>query len=130
LPISQIDIYRTENVEQFVNQRLLCMIAEVDPSERNLVVSRKALLELRCRFLDRFGDLAEGAAAIANGFAAAHMCSRDAGARMLFDGRPAGIAGAAFAGATTIDAFDAHERPGAQGGPFATRGRAFHIASI
>lgn len=45
LPISQIDIYRTENVEQFVNQRLLCMIAEVDPSERNLVVSRKALLE-------------------------------------------------------------------------------------
>ena len=45
LPISQIDIYRTENVEQFVNQRLLCMVAEVDPAERNLVVSRKALLE-------------------------------------------------------------------------------------
>ena len=45
LPISQIDIYRTENVEQFVNQRLLCLVAEVEPSERNLVVSRKALLE-------------------------------------------------------------------------------------
>lgn len=45
LPISQIDIYRVENVEQFVNQRLLCMVAEVDPAERNLVVSRKALLE-------------------------------------------------------------------------------------
>ena len=45
LPISQIDMYRAENVEQFVNQRLLCMVAEVDPAERNLVVSRKALLE-------------------------------------------------------------------------------------
>jgi small subunit ribosomal protein S1 len=45
LPISQIDMYRVENVEQFVNQRLLCLVAEVDPSERNLVVSRKALLE-------------------------------------------------------------------------------------
>src|SRR5439155_25489519 len=45
LPISQIDLYRVENVEQYVNQQLLCMIAEVDPEERNLVVSRRALLE-------------------------------------------------------------------------------------
>lgn len=45
LPISQIDIYRVENVEQYINQRLICMVAEVIPSERNLVVSRKALLE-------------------------------------------------------------------------------------
>src|SRR3954468_78292 len=45
LPIGQIDMYRVENVEQYLNQRLLCMVAEVDPSERNLVVSRKALLE-------------------------------------------------------------------------------------
>jgi small subunit ribosomal protein S1 len=45
LPISQIDIYRVENPEQFLNQRLLCMVAEVNPAERNLVVSRKALLE-------------------------------------------------------------------------------------
>jgi len=45
MPISQIDTYRVENVEQFVNQRLLCMVAEVDPAERNLVVSRKALQE-------------------------------------------------------------------------------------
>jgi small subunit ribosomal protein S1 len=45
LPISQIDMYRVENVEQFLNQRLICMVAEVEPSERNLVVSRKALLE-------------------------------------------------------------------------------------
>ena len=44
MPISQIDMYRVENAEQFVNQRLLCMVTEVNPEERNLVVSRRALL--------------------------------------------------------------------------------------
>src|SRR5207244_8320194 len=45
MPISQIDLYRVENTEQFVNQRLRCIVTEVDPSERNLVVSRRALQE-------------------------------------------------------------------------------------
>jgi small subunit ribosomal protein S1 len=45
LPISQIDMYRVENPEQFVNQRLRCMVVEVDPAAKNLVVSRRALLE-------------------------------------------------------------------------------------
>ncbi len=45
MPISQIDLYRVEDAAQFVNQRLLCQVTEVDPSERNLVVSRRALLE-------------------------------------------------------------------------------------
>lgn len=45
MPISQIDLYRVENAEAFVNQRLLCMVTEVDPQERNLIVSRRALLE-------------------------------------------------------------------------------------
>jgi small subunit ribosomal protein S1 len=45
LPISQIDLYRIENAEQFVNQRLRCLVTEVDRHERNLVVSRRALLE-------------------------------------------------------------------------------------
>src|SRR5262249_38018404 len=45
MPISQIDMYRVENAEQYVNQRLTWMIAEVDPAERTLVVSRRALLE-------------------------------------------------------------------------------------
>ncbi len=45
MPISQIDLYRVEDATQFVNQRLLCLVTEVDPSERNLVVSRRALLE-------------------------------------------------------------------------------------
>jgi small subunit ribosomal protein S1 len=45
MPISQIDLYRVENPEQFVNQRLRCLVTEVIPEERNLVVSRRALLE-------------------------------------------------------------------------------------
>ncbi|HKB39300.1 MAG TPA: S1 RNA-binding domain-containing protein [Gemmataceae bacterium] len=45
MPISQIDLYRVERPEEYVNQRLLCMVTEVNPEERNLVVSRRALLE-------------------------------------------------------------------------------------
>jgi small subunit ribosomal protein S1 len=45
MPISQIDLYRVESAEQFVNQRLRCMVVEVNPEERNLVLSRRALLE-------------------------------------------------------------------------------------
>ena len=45
MPISQIDLYRVENAEQFVNQKLRCIVTECDPEERNLVVSRRALLE-------------------------------------------------------------------------------------
>ena len=45
MPISQIDLYRVEDAEQFVNQRLRCAVVEVNPAERNLVVSRRALLE-------------------------------------------------------------------------------------
>jgi small subunit ribosomal protein S1 len=45
MPISQIDLYRIEDTEQFVNQKLLCLVAEVNPAERNLVVSRRAFLE-------------------------------------------------------------------------------------
>ncbi len=45
MPISQIDLYRVENAEQYVNQKLRCVVTECDPEERNLVVSRRALLE-------------------------------------------------------------------------------------
>ncbi len=45
MPVSQIDLFRVEDLEQYVNQRLLCMIAEADRAEKNLVVSRRALLE-------------------------------------------------------------------------------------
>ncbi len=62
MPISQIDLYRVEDAEQFVNQRLLCLVTEVDPVERNLVVSRRALLEKqREEMRDKlWQELAEG----------------------------------------------------------------------
>ena len=63
--------------------------------------------------LDLIGVAAGGsrtrAAAIANSYAATQLCGSERNARILFDGRRAGIAGAAFAGATTIDALDAHD---------------------
>jgi small subunit ribosomal protein S1 len=45
MPISQIDLYRVEDATQFINQRLLCVVQDVNPAERNLVVSRRTLLE-------------------------------------------------------------------------------------
>jgi small subunit ribosomal protein S1 len=45
MPVSQIDLYHVENPETFVNQKLKCLITEADAAERNLVVSRRALLE-------------------------------------------------------------------------------------
>lgn len=45
LPISQIDLFRIEDTNQFINQKFDVMVTEAIPSERNLVVSRRALLE-------------------------------------------------------------------------------------
>ena len=66
----------------------------------------------RC-LLDLIGVAAAGsrapATAIVNAYASSQMAGRDRNARILFDGRRAGLAGAAFAGASLIDAFDAHD---------------------
>jgi small subunit ribosomal protein S1 len=45
LPASQLDLYRVEDLDQFLNQRLKVQVVELDPQERNLIVSRRALLE-------------------------------------------------------------------------------------
>jgi len=45
MPASQIDLYRTDHLSALINQRLKCVVTEVDPSERNLLLSRRALLE-------------------------------------------------------------------------------------
>ena len=45
MPISQIDLYRVEIMDPYVNQRLTCLVTDVDKEDRNLVVSRRALLE-------------------------------------------------------------------------------------
>ena len=66
----------------------------------------------RC-LLDLIGVAAAGtnttSSAIARHYATTHLCSTEHSARILFDGRRAGSAGAAFAGATTIDSIDAHD---------------------
>ncbi|HXX84795.1 MAG TPA: MmgE/PrpD family protein [Casimicrobiaceae bacterium] len=67
----------------------------------------------RRSLLDLIGVAAAGSrtrlAAIASAYAATQLCGSDRSARILFDGRRAVIAGAAFAGASTIDALDGHD---------------------
>jgi 2-methylcitrate dehydratase PrpD len=66
----------------------------------------------RC-LLDLAGVAAAGArlpaARLAREHALAHMQSRDREARVMFDGRKASLAGAAFAGAAALDALDGHD---------------------
>ncbi len=45
LPISQLELFRVEDPAPYVNQRLRCIVTEVDPVMNNLVVSRRVLLE-------------------------------------------------------------------------------------
>jgi 2-methylcitrate dehydratase PrpD len=66
----------------------------------------------RC-LLDLVGVAASGLqtslSGIVRDFAHGQMAPRGPGARMIFDGRRVSPSGAAFAGASTIDAFDAHD---------------------
>jgi 2-methylcitrate dehydratase PrpD len=66
----------------------------------------------RC-LLDLVGVAARGARTPVSRIVRDHVADQMAGgrrtARMLFDGRRVGLAGAALAGATTIDAVDAHD---------------------
>ncbi|MCA9257774.1 MAG: S1 RNA-binding domain-containing protein, partial [Planctomycetales bacterium] len=45
IPMGQISIYRIENPEEFVGQRLACVITEANRSRKNLVLSHRALME-------------------------------------------------------------------------------------
>lgn len=45
IPISQIALYRVENLEEFVGQKLACVVTEANPERRNLVLSHRAVLE-------------------------------------------------------------------------------------
>jgi small subunit ribosomal protein S1 len=45
LPISQIEMAHVENAGDYVNQKLRCVVTEVNVREKNLVVSRRDLLE-------------------------------------------------------------------------------------
>ena len=45
IPASQASIYRIENLAQLVGERLLCVVTEANPDKRNLVLSRRAVME-------------------------------------------------------------------------------------
>ncbi len=45
MPASQLDLYRVEDIEQFNNQRMKVEVIELNPEERNLIVSRRSILE-------------------------------------------------------------------------------------
>jgi 2-methylcitrate dehydratase PrpD len=72
-----------------------------------------ALHEGRRCLLDLIGVAASGRTTplsrIVHDFAVRQMGASEGGARLPFDGRRASAAGAAYAGASTIDAFDAHD---------------------
>ncbi|MGQ9607393.1 MAG: S1 RNA-binding domain-containing protein, partial [Thermogutta sp.] len=45
IPISQIDLFRVEKPEDYVGQTFTCLVIEVNPPRKNLVLSRRAVLE-------------------------------------------------------------------------------------
>jgi len=45
IPASQVSMYRVEDLSEFVDQKFACVITEANPEKRNLVLSRRAVLE-------------------------------------------------------------------------------------
>src|SRR5690606_3052083 len=45
IPASQVGIYRVDNLSDYINQKLVCMVTEANPQRRNLVLSRRSVLE-------------------------------------------------------------------------------------
>ena len=45
IPSSQIAMFRVEDYAEFLEQKLLCVVTEVNPQRKNLVLSRRAVLE-------------------------------------------------------------------------------------
>ena len=45
IPASQIAIYRVEDFESYVGQKLLCVVTEANEQKRNLVLSHRAVME-------------------------------------------------------------------------------------
>lgn len=67
IPVSQISLYRVEDLAQFVGQQFTCLVTEANPERRNLVLSRRAVLErereeARQSFLQslQLGEVREG----------------------------------------------------------------------
>ncbi len=45
MPAGQVSLYRVDDLAQFVGQTMECLVTEANPERRNLVLSRKAVLE-------------------------------------------------------------------------------------
>ncbi len=62
IPISQIEIFRVEDLGPYTNQRLRCIVTEVDRADRNILLSRRELLEKEAAEAREkaYGALAEG----------------------------------------------------------------------
>lgn len=67
IPMGQVSIYRVENPEEMVGQRLACVVTEANRDRRNLVLSHRAVMErerneLRDKLLTELapGQLREG----------------------------------------------------------------------
>jgi small subunit ribosomal protein S1 len=45
IPVSQISLYRVEDLAQFVGQKFTCLITDANRERKNLVLSRRAVLE-------------------------------------------------------------------------------------
>lgn len=45
IPAGQVSPYRVENLEQFVGEHFNCVVTEANPERRNLVLSRRGVLE-------------------------------------------------------------------------------------
>jgi len=45
IPVSQISLFRVENLEEFADEKFRCLVSEVNPRRGNLVLSRRAVLE-------------------------------------------------------------------------------------
>lgn len=45
IPASQISLYRVENLAEYIDQKLLCVVTEANPQRRNLVLSHRSVLE-------------------------------------------------------------------------------------
>lgn len=45
IPMGQISIYRVENAEEYVGQKLTCVVTEANRDRKNLVLSHRALME-------------------------------------------------------------------------------------
>jgi small subunit ribosomal protein S1 len=45
MPISQVTEYRVEDLSEFVDQKMVCLVTEANISRGNLVLSRRAILE-------------------------------------------------------------------------------------